>query len=454
MPNSKSATHRTASAQPTKAFFVRMLTRDISLEDCILDLVDNSVDGAWRQSKKTPDRLVSNKDLSEFKIDVRFSPTSFSVLDNCGGISLDDAVNYAFTFGRRESQKSSPFSVGVYGIGMKRAVFKIGNDISVESTYSEKGKTLSYVVPINVDQWLRSDESSWDFNIDDSPPLRSPGVKISVKDLTEETSNRLTDPTYETHLRRILGRDYLVPLMRGLTIAINGRAVEYEPLVLQQSKEFVPMNDNYDDSGVNVDIRAGMWRVPPNSSEPREGRPADTTSGWYVICNGRVILDADRTELTGWGEDRSPAWHPQYSGFLGLISFTSKDPLLLPMTTTKRSVDVSSAVYLRAIPRIQQTTKVWTSYTSQRKGDPDVANSAEEKTTSRDISNLTKSSLLRLPTLTLKSRSNLTSVQYQVETVRMRRLAGAFGNRNLSNREVGKKAFDFAFENLTEPEDE
>jgi hypothetical protein len=36
----------------------------------------------------------------------------------------------------------------------------------------------------------------------------------------------------------------------------------------------------------------------------------------------------------------------------------------------------------------------------------------------------------------------------------MRRLAGAFGNRNLSNREVGKKAFDFAFENLTEPEDE
>ena len=33
-----------ADASPTKAFFVRMLTRDISLDDCILDLVDRSAD--------------------------------------------------------------------------------------------------------------------------------------------------------------------------------------------------------------------------------------------------------------------------------------------------------------------------------------------------------------------------------------------------------------------------
>jgi hypothetical protein len=37
-----------AEANPTKAFFVRMITRDISLADCILDLIDNSVDAAWQ----------------------------------------------------------------------------------------------------------------------------------------------------------------------------------------------------------------------------------------------------------------------------------------------------------------------------------------------------------------------------------------------------------------------
>ena len=33
-----------ADASPTKGFFLEMFVRDLSLEDCILDLVDNSVD--------------------------------------------------------------------------------------------------------------------------------------------------------------------------------------------------------------------------------------------------------------------------------------------------------------------------------------------------------------------------------------------------------------------------
>jgi len=35
-------------ASPTKDFFVSMLTRDISLDDAILDLLDNCVDGILR----------------------------------------------------------------------------------------------------------------------------------------------------------------------------------------------------------------------------------------------------------------------------------------------------------------------------------------------------------------------------------------------------------------------
>ena len=32
-----------AKADPSKAFFIEMLTRDITLSDCVLDLVDNSI---------------------------------------------------------------------------------------------------------------------------------------------------------------------------------------------------------------------------------------------------------------------------------------------------------------------------------------------------------------------------------------------------------------------------
>ena len=42
---------KTAQGFPTKEFFVGMLTRDIELNDAILDLLDNCLDGVVRQKK-------------------------------------------------------------------------------------------------------------------------------------------------------------------------------------------------------------------------------------------------------------------------------------------------------------------------------------------------------------------------------------------------------------------
>lgn len=46
-----------AQATPTKQFFVSMLTRDISLDDAILDLLDNCLDGAMRVARRRQGRL-------------------------------------------------------------------------------------------------------------------------------------------------------------------------------------------------------------------------------------------------------------------------------------------------------------------------------------------------------------------------------------------------------------
>ncbi len=40
-----------ANAYPRKNFFIQMFTKDIGLEDCILDLIDNSIDGLIRSRK-------------------------------------------------------------------------------------------------------------------------------------------------------------------------------------------------------------------------------------------------------------------------------------------------------------------------------------------------------------------------------------------------------------------
>ena len=64
--------HR-VDANPTKAFFVNMITRDITLEDCIMDLIDNSVDAAWRSQGSPQMALTDSVDLSEYLISIEIS---------------------------------------------------------------------------------------------------------------------------------------------------------------------------------------------------------------------------------------------------------------------------------------------------------------------------------------------------------------------------------------------
>src|ERR1700730_4363291 len=118
-----------ATASPTKAIFVQMITRDISLEDCILDLIDNSVDGAWQMKGGHPMSLSDKTKLSQFEIKIELDRDHFRIIDNCGGITLDQAADYAFTFGRKESDPQEKYSIGVYGIGMKGDSCQMGSAI-------------------------------------------------------------------------------------------------------------------------------------------------------------------------------------------------------------------------------------------------------------------------------------------------------------------------------------
>ena len=87
-----------AKGSPTKEFFVEMLTRDIELNDAILDLLDNCLDGVVR-SCASKDKLRTADFYASYCANITISPTEFSITDNCGGIPRDTAENYAFRMG-------------------------------------------------------------------------------------------------------------------------------------------------------------------------------------------------------------------------------------------------------------------------------------------------------------------------------------------------------------------
>ena len=149
-PKPKGTSLTELHSDPTKAFFVDMLTRDISLEDAILDLLDNCVDGALRDSQG----IKGKKKFNGYHADIQLSNTRFAITDNCGGIPAEN-LQYAFTHGRPLGQGDVGIAtVGIYGIGMKRAIYKLG----VEATVATKCKTLVCEVPFTK-SWMSN--NSW-----------------------------------------------------------------------------------------------------------------------------------------------------------------------------------------------------------------------------------------------------------------------------------------------------
>jgi Histidine kinase-, DNA gyrase B-, and HSP90-like ATPase len=147
-----------ANAEPTKRLFIDLLTRDISLEHAILDLIDNSINSAIRERRL--DLAASFDDFigpgtkpanEKSVVEISYSSNEFKITDDCGGIELEAAKNTVFRFGRGKSAPTGDM-LSVYGLGLKRALFKIGDDIKVSS----QTKQSAFVVEFSASDWPRA----------------------------------------------------------------------------------------------------------------------------------------------------------------------------------------------------------------------------------------------------------------------------------------------------------
>ena len=220
-----------AIAMPTKQFFVSMLTRDISLADAILDLVDNCLDGALRLADN------GEVDYAQHFVKITLNAECFLIEDNCGGIPRNIAKNYAFKMGREpdDQRDSDNETIGMYGVGMKRAIFKMGREAKVRTLSGDD----AFEVPIST-HWL--DDKSWEplpmVNADTATRLTQPGTHIRVSSLYPGVSRHFTNDAFQNELRTAISEHFTVFLQRGLRISVNGAtadAVHVEVLVSEQA---------------------------------------------------------------------------------------------------------------------------------------------------------------------------------------------------------------------------
>jgi hypothetical protein len=331
-------TEEQVKASPTKAFFVQMLVKDVALESAILDLVDNCIDGAIN--------LRGDGSYTGLWAKVTANRDEFVIDDNCGGIDIDTAKNYAFRFGRDPKLPTTPKSLGVFGVGMKRAIFKIGRDVYIRSTT----KTHSFKISLNVPDWQKLEEPTgeWHFpmeveKLSHEPPQDQQGTIIKISNLYD-TVKKEFESDYFVIITRAIGSRHQTYIDRGIAIQVNGvsvpgAVVEFAYL----PNKLVPAFEERSLDGVAMNLYAGV------------GELNRIQAGWYIYCNGRMIIEHDKTELTGWGESVEtaiPKYHHQFARFRGCVYFDSKDSKKLPWNTTKDGVDVTSDVYRTAKTRM------------------------------------------------------------------------------------------------------
>lgn len=438
----------TVKADPAKGFFVSMLIKDITLRDAIGDLVDNAVDAI-------KSRAENQDNLKGFEIDIKLGKTYFSIDDNGYGMEAEVARTTAFNFGKSDKHNLIDNSIGQFGIGMKRAFFKIGNIIHVKSV----APTSKFEIDIDVNEWLK-DKETWEYKFKDgtleenikNTPSKT-GFRVKISELSNDSELSFSDKTFEDQLIKEIQYEHMLNINKGLVIKINDFILKTTPIDLVFDENIKPSFWEKLGENQSVKILAGI-----STKDDEDG-------GWYIFCNDRLIIAKNKTDETVWTGSKGdgvPLWHAQYHRFRGYVFFEAKDSSLLPWNTTKTGMDLDSPYYKEVRRNMITMTRQVMDLLDKLKTEKEKDNPSEQQTLNKAIEKSLESpisvvealkqthSLSNKFTYPVKlfnptKKSKMTNISYQVPTERFNQVKEDINAS--TSKEVGLHTFNYYFEN-------
>jgi hypothetical protein len=220
---------------------------------------------------------------------------------------------------------------------------------------------------------------------------------------------------------------------------VNGQAAEAS-LPYFATSTITPGRKEFTWEDVDVLLVAGV--SPPDDETPH---------GWYVLCNGRMVLDADKSVTTGWG-DGVPQFHVgKYRHFLGYAYFRSNAVEHLPWRTTKQGVDSESVVYKAALREMRLLARPVLDflndlYPSDVQPDGVLEREVLRRAASMEISQIPRTdgafTYVQIPRL----RRSTTSIQYRRPDEMINRIREHLDCPRMSASRVGETTFDYFVE--------
>lgn len=327
-------TQEIIEARPTKKLFIETLTQDVNVKASILDLIDNSVDSYVRYK-------ISERRLIKLTV----SKNSFQLFDSCGGIDKAYLKENVFRFGNIKPEFKDA-TLGMYGIGLKRSIFKLGKLITL---ITDDGKDYCKM-ELNVHEWEKTDDWTIPFETESSKlsGLDKPYTEITITDINEDVKEKFDLVAFQNDLSDSIKKVYCLIIKDSIDFVVNNNPIDsYSILVPEVDNQYSP--ETYVETFDDILIEIVCFLDP---SKGKRVTNAINQRGWNLFCNKRMILSNDTSEVTGWrggdevkNKSMLPKYHAIYNEFRGLVFLSSTNPFKLPLNTSKTSLNIEDKNY-------------------------------------------------------------------------------------------------------------
>ncbi|MFN0256629.1 ATP-binding protein [Pedobacter ureilyticus] len=301
-------------AIPSKRIYLSIIA-DYHTKIALCELIDNAIDN-WSFNLK--------KNNLTIKVELNIHQQLVRVTDNSGGIQ--ESEMHLIVSPGNSKNTAAENTIGLFGVGSKRAVVALSEDIRIYSRY-KRDKTI--LVEID-DAWIK-DDTTWDLPI------------YEVDKIAENTTiielNKLRDPLKEEDIDELsiyIGTTYAMFFKDSkFEILLNGKKIN--PIIFDkwsfppgyEPKDFSGEIDFGADGKINLEILGGLTT---------SGEPSGGEYGAYFYCNKRLVAKAYKGPEVGYRPLKIGNPHPSNS--LARVIVKINGPAnLMPWNSSKSDIN-------------------------------------------------------------------------------------------------------------------
>ncbi|QXX81617.1 MULTISPECIES: ATP-binding protein [unclassified Providencia] len=436
----------------SSTFLEEALTKDITTLEAIFDLVDNSIDAARdllieQKCSRGDDNLPSS--YSGFYICIRIDEDSLRVLDNCSGIDRD-TLSTRTLYTNKPSEHE--YGIGLYGIGLKRSMLKMGTEFSFyvdngiegfKSHFNNKAIGGGKDSPVYADVVPTK--------------LRKKSL-FNVSNIKSEIKNDFHNSKWFDNAIKEFSNRYSIYIKKGLKIVLHHvknkvrKNIEGVSPSLKLDGKFLPTKKCLYIQGVDVIIESGIhseYIFPGEEGHSIANNKKLTDSfGIYFSCNDRVIVAASTEKVHGW----ATKWHSEYNGYVCWVKFISKNAGLLPWNTAKSALRTDSALFLEVREQLQPIADQYRSaikqrYLSKSKNNFQNVEEADNKIDNKSTKNeKVEKSEEKIPSKNISSKKDKIKARPNVDLPRNRDILVDWGVTDIIIPEKRNKEYHIFYE--------